>query len=105
MKLSALLESDLNTFFNLEEFSEEHLINGTLMNVIIDKEQLKERTSKLISNDGLYDVDVLLFVKKADYGTKPVIGERITIDDDMFRCSDVNEEGMIYCIELVAIDS
>lgn len=105
MKLTELLESDLNTFFNLDEFSEEHLINSTSMNVIIDKEQLKERTSKLIGNDGLYNVGVLLFVKKADYGTKPVIGERITIDDDMFNCSDISEEGMLYCIELVAIDS
>ncbi|PKL00062.1 MAG: hypothetical protein CVV56_08080 [Tenericutes bacterium HGW-Tenericutes-1] len=105
LKLKDLLESDLNTFINTDDFSEIHKVNGVDMEIIIDKEQLKEHASKIIGDDGLYEVNVLFYVKKSEYGIKPVCGERISIDGDKFKCYDVNEEGMLYIIELVAIDS
>lgn len=46
------ISSDLDMFFNLDEFAEEHNIDGKTMAVIIDNDMLQRR--KMSQADGTY---------------------------------------------------
>ena len=100
--LKSIIESDSDLFINVNEFGEAHQVNGEVKNILIDKEQLKERSSKNHNPDGLYTSDVLFYAKKSDFQAKPVIGENLELDEEWFVVNDVGEESGLYVIELVA---
>jgi hypothetical protein len=99
-RLKDYISSDLNVFFDLDEFAEEHNIDGKTMAVIIDNDMLQRR--KMSQADGTYTGELLFYVRKNELGSKPAIGQHITFDDMPYRVSDCQDDGNLYIITLEA---
>lgn len=95
---------DLDTFINLDEFADDHLINGTSIKCVIDNDIFDERTT--LSGDrsgGVFKDMISIFIKKEDI-EKPLIDEMITVDDEDYRVVEVKENMRMYEIELTRYD-
>ena len=95
-------------FFNTDEFSDTHNVNGKDMAVQIDSNELQKRNAgKVYSAEaaGLYKGTWLLYTAAAIYGAKPAIGSIISLDGKTRRVLDVKDEAGVYSIELEAIRS
>ena len=95
---------DLDTFINLDEFADDHLINGTLLKCVIDNDIFDERST--LSGDrsgGVFKDMISIFIKKEDI-EKPLIDEMITVDDEDYRVVEVKENMRMYEIELTRYD-
>ena len=69
MNFKEQLNNDLDIFFNPEEFGEDHIIDGKVVNVIVDNETLKSRNKK--EYDGIVQADLLYFAKEEDLLKEP----------------------------------
>ena len=95
---------DLDTFINLDEFADDHLINGNLLKCVIDNDIFDERST--LSGDrsgGVFKDMISIFIKKEDI-EKPLIDEMITVDDEDYRVVEVKENMRMYEIELTRYD-
>lgn len=99
------LESDNDVFINSEEFAETHIVNGEEMDIVVDDDLSKERNSKTTDSQGLYTSEKTLFIKKVDYGDKPAIQETLNLDGDIYTITDVEDDGHMLIIDLVANES
>ena len=80
-----LLEDINNVFLNLDEFGEEHIINGKPVICMLDDDALKLRQG---SNElSISDSSLLLFAKKSDLPRK-VVGDDLTIDGKIYIVDD-----------------
>ncbi|WP_026486689.1 hypothetical protein [Caldanaerobius polysaccharolyticus] len=98
MNFKDVIHSDLDVFFNLDEFAESHIIDGRSLKIVIDNDRLQQRTQK--EYDGIYVGDILYYVSSADYGPAPKIDEIQIFDDQQMQVFDVREEAGIYEIIL-----
>ena len=104
----AILQQDLtNTFFNRDEFSDEHTIDGKKMSVIFDKSELLKRDpSGAKDSDGLYTDSLLILVPVHEFGAKPKIKRVINIDSKRFySIEDVDTQDGMYLITLEAFQA
>lgn len=94
-----------DTFFNLDEFSEEHDINGETISCILDEDVAKERNinSETTNFEGSFVRQVSLFIKKEDI-EKPSIGEQLHIDGFLYLVSNVSDSCGVFEIELTRND-
>lgn len=99
-----LLREDVKkTFFNLEEFGEEHIVNGKKMQIIIDDNELTEREKRINSHmDGMYKKQTLIYVSALEYGPLPGVGKPVKIDGATFIVTDSLNEGGVYSLHLEA---
>jgi len=91
------IAQDLAIFFNQNELAEPHQIDGRTLNVIVDEDQLKERSQK--EYDGISVGEILYFVKAEDYGERPEEGTPQIFDGRqmyVFNCRD--NDGMFEII-------
>lgn len=96
-----IVSNDINsTFFNENEFSEFHNIDGEDMLIQIDNDLLKERQAKFA--EGTYLDEVLFIVKKSDFGEPYPIGKQIKYDGEFMRINDFQKESDVYIITLGA---
>lgn len=103
MNFKEILENDIDTvFFNQEEFSEIHTINGRDIPVIIDELELNEREKKLMVRDGTYKKQKLLYVSVRNYGNPPKVNRPFELDGRTYLVKEVIEEGGVYSITLEA---
>lgn len=70
MNFKDLIKEDSNVFINPEEFGEDHVIDGKIVNVIVDNETLKSRNKK--EYDGIVQADLLYFAKEEDLLKEPI---------------------------------
>lgn len=98
-------------FFNNEEFSAYHTVDGKQMHVTIDGNELIERQqatgwnprSNVMRSDGLYAAQLLIYVPAADYGPKPKPGKPLLLDGKrQYIITDCVDEDGIYSITLEA---
>jgi hypothetical protein len=89
---------DLTVFINPDEFGERHEINGSFFNVVIDNDQLMQRSKKEF--DGLSVGELLYYVSAAEYGTPPTIDEVQIFDRKVMQVFDVRVDTGIYEIIL-----
>lgn len=105
MNFKELISKDIeNVFINNDEFSNIHLVNGKKMSVIFDSLENLEREQKKseVKVSGLYKKQILIYVKKSEYGPLPAIGNLIDLDKKKYIIKDaVNEDGL-YSISLEA---
>lgn len=92
------LASDLDIYFNPDEFGEMHDIDGRQLLVIFDNDRLSQRTQK--EYEGIYVGDLLFFVSAADYGTRPKPGETVRFDGEPYEVFDAKEDNGVYEIIL-----
>ncbi|HBJ2622105.1 hypothetical protein FDB29_07375 [Clostridium botulinum] len=100
MDFKEQLKEDLNIFFNIEEYGEEHLIDRKVVNVIVDNETLKSRNKK--EYDGIIQADILYFAKEEDLIKEP-IPESVQIFDRVpYIIFDAKLDGGVYEVILQA---
>lgn len=93
-------------FFNLGEFAEKRYVNGALMPCITQHPGVAERAAhweggaKQSFDQGMYMADLLLYVKKADYGPMPRSRTEITLDKRNYRVKSCSLKSGVYRIEL-----
>lgn len=99
-----IIERDISeVFFNLEEFSDTHTIDGVNMTAMIDDMEHIEREKKMKSNmDGIHARQILLYVKAAEFGELPAQGRILTLDKRKYLVLDAVDEGGVYTITLEA---
>lgn len=102
MTFKEILRNDIKTvFLNLSEFSEEHMVNGKKMVIIIDDNELTEREKRVKSHmDGVYKKQTLVYVHALDFGPLPGVGKPIVIDGITFTVTDSINENGIYSLHL-----
>ena len=98
------LQNDIDTtFFNADEFSDLHTVDGKSMVAMIDNNEHIEREKRMKSNmDGIYVRQVLLYVKASAFGPLPAQGRLLTLDGKRYTVMDAIDEGGVYSITLEA---
>ncbi len=97
MGLKAQMAADLAAFLNLDEFAENHNINGQNMTCIIDKHLSQQRTNLQSDDyDGLFMQQIVLFVKEADLGYVPEYEQRMTVDGKWYTVAEcISDSGIL----------
>lgn len=95
-------------FLNPEEFGSFHNIDGRMICILVDDNEMIEREKRMSAKDiseGIYKRKLMFYVSAKAFGPLPVIGRIISLDDRKYRIIDtVNEDG-IYSISLEAMRS
>lgn len=100
------LDSDLDSFFNLDEFAETHIIDGREITAIIEEDVSKIRSlNKADQYDGVYLDEIILYVKSSDLDERPVYGQRMKIDRKLFYVTKCTESAGMLEITLGANES
>lgn len=89
---------DLTVFINADEFSETQSIDGRDIAITIDNDRLKERSQK--EYDGISVGEILFFVKKADYGSRPEEGTPVIFGRRQMYVFNAREDMGMYEIIL-----
>ena len=109
MTFKEIIQNDIGAaFLNVNEFAETHTIDGRQMPAILDKYELAERivnnaadTRMQLGVDGVYTVEMILYVSVEDYGARPKVGMMMLIDHrKQYRVLDVIEDKGLYSITL-----
>lgn len=94
-------------FFNLAEFAETHDIDGKEMPCITQHPGVRERTAhweggaKQSFDEGMYKADLLLYVKKDDYGPMPKSDKLLRFDKKRdYRIKSCALKAGVYRMEL-----
>lgn len=98
MSLKDQVLSDLDVFFNQDEFAGSHVIDGRSLNIVVDNDQLKERSVK--EYDGISVGEILYYVKASDYGERPGQGTPQIFDGRQMYVFDAREDTGVYEIIL-----
>lgn len=102
MSFKEQLQKDIEkVFFNADEFSEIHTIDGKEVRAIIDNLELLERAKSSIHTDGIYTSQTLIYIPKVDYGARPPVGKKILLDGKKhYKIVEVVEENGVYSLTL-----
>ena len=95
---------DLDTFINMDEFADDHQINGETIKCVVDTDIFDERST--LSGDrsgGVFKDTISIFIKMPDI-EKPLIDEMMSVDKDDYRVVEVKENMGLYEIELSQYD-
>jgi hypothetical protein len=92
------IKNDIKTFFNDEEFSSDHNINGKNVTITIDDDLLKERKTKYA--EGTYLGSLLFYVNKENLDFEPAINMHIKYDGKVKFITDCQENMGVYTITL-----
>lgn len=88
----------LATFLNLEEFGEEHRVEGKTVTVILDENTLKERQGG--QELSVAESSLLLFAAAEDLPARRPAGEGLNIDGREYIIDDWSEDMGIATIAL-----
>lgn len=111
MTFKQTVEADIkNVFINFDEFATQHNINGKVIQAVEDDDLTTERaarggtgTDEFGNIGSIYFGARLLFVAKDDLGYRPVTGNSIRLDGDIYAVVNVVESMGLYEITLRAI--
>src|SRR5690606_3490762 len=104
MNFKEQLEKDLNAFINIDEFAEIHNIDGREIPAVVDEDIFKERPRQpyelYLANEGVYVDTITLFVRMADLGERPVIGQNLRVDGERYIVANCSESAGTLVITL-----
>lgn len=97
------LELEVGTVFaNEDEFWDMHKIDGNEVSCMIDKEVLRQGSSKA---EGVYCDQIVLYVKENSLKKKPVKGSVILLDHESYFVCEVAFEVGLLVVTLEANES
>lgn len=100
------LARDLEVFFNLNEFAEMHNIDGREIPAIVDSDITKIRSdNKYERYDGIYKGEVTVYVRAKDFTIRPVFGQAMRLDGQLYTVVESNEVSGVLEIVLGANES
>lgn len=83
-----------NTFFNRDEFSELHSVNGKDLPVVIDDDKMNELIgAKFTPLERVYEKMILFYVQKELLEFAPEINGNIFFDDELYQVADISDDG------------
>lgn len=95
---------DLDTFINMDEFADNHVINGETIKCLVDTDLFDERSTQASDRSGgVFKDTISVFIKMSDIA-KPLIDEMMTVDEDDYKVVEVKENMGMYEIELSQYD-
>lgn len=101
--LKSQMQNDLSTFLNQDEFSEEVNVNGIMMNVVVDGDELERRNLSKQNNtdtDRLSKSDVLFYVERTFFEHVPHANKFMSFNKKKYRIDTVAEQLGVLTIEL-----
>lgn len=96
-KLRDYFFSDLNTFINTDEFATKAVIEKETVSIVIDNDKLAERQNKN-NIEGLHKEELLFHVAKSELSFYPRPDNRVKVDDDFWKITDVQEDEGLFTI-------
>lgn len=106
MRFKDYTKTDLDTFFNLDEFAEIHEIGGYKAPAVIDSDIVKIRSqSKSERFDGIYKGEIVVYVKSKDLPFRPVYGQDLRLDGKLYFVVECSEDMGVLEITLGADES
>lgn len=72
-----LMAADRDIVINIDEFGDEHDIDGTVLKVVLEDEQIREADD----TEALSESAVVMFAKTEELGDRKMRGETLYIDD------------------------
>lgn len=72
-----LVAADRDIVINVDEFGDEHDIDGNVIKVVLEDEQIRD----IDDTEALSESAVILFAKTEDLGNRKMRGETLFIDD------------------------
>lgn len=101
MNFKEVVENDINNvFMDLEVFSEKHNIDGNMLDIIVDENELIKRELKTDNNDREHKHRKLIYVKATDLDSEPRIDMPLRLDKKIYLIKDITEEAGIYSLVL-----
>lgn len=99
----AVREDAGTVFMNTDEFAATHTVNGKSIPVIVDNNEMIERSKKMKSDmDGVNVKTTLIYAKARDFGALPPMGYAVRLDNKAYLVKEaINEDG-VYSILLEA---
>lgn len=96
-----------STFINALEFADTHNIDGTDVLCVVDSDILQERSSKAASEyaEGVFRAQILVYIAKEDLPVRPVYGEVIRLDGDLYLVQECIENMGVLEITIEANDT
>lgn len=98
MNFKEMLQEDINIFLNADEFAEPHKIDNRTLDIVVDNDELMERSKK--EYDGISVGEVLYFVNAYDFGEIPEENTPQVFDGRMMYVFSAREDNGIYEIIL-----
>lgn len=102
-----IAQDNTNIFLNLDEFADMHSVNKKKMRVLFDSNEMIDREKRYqykrsLYADGVYLKELLIYVRKEDFGDLPAVGRTLLLDGATYIISDAIDEDGIYSITLEA---
>lgn len=86
MSLKDIIAEDLNTFINLDEFAEEHLIKGERVMCMLSSDVLAQRSG--VTEFGIDELDILVYAKTESLEEKGIhragYGSHLDVDGRIY---------------------
>ena len=98
MRFKDQLALDTAVFLNAEEFADIHDIDGEQVTCVFDNDIFQKGQAV----DGVYNSAKKLFIKASDLPDRPVFGQRIRVDGELYLVADSTENMGILEITLEA---
>lgn len=91
-------------FINPIEFADLHNINGQMVNAVVDRDVIKERQQPSAAEyaEGIFREEMLIYVEASELRRKPVKGEILRLDSELFLVAEVAENMGVLEITLQA---
>lgn len=103
MSFKAQVAKDITgVFINPSEFAEEHDVDGQLVNCVVDDDIIQERTGgdQSMEYDGVFATEKMLYIEETFFTRRPIEGQRIYLDGDLFSVKRVASNMGVLEIEL-----
>ena len=105
MNLKEQMVKDLDTFFNNDEMSDNIVVNGAEIDVVIDTEAMEKRklhkAGLFVSEGvGLKYSEIVFIARKDQLTEKPFEGQHMKFNGKPYRVAEVTEGTLIYTITI-----
>ena len=102
MTFKESLEQDLDTFLNMDEFAEEHELNGAPTLCVVQSPTDREiflQSRDYAGYEGIYGKQTVVHVKKCDLPELPPEQQIFNLDGEIYIVGEVIEEmGMVTIV-------